>query len=85
MTELKEKGYIYNRNDIEIYKDIWKPAILDNYYYITSSGSINQTIYVEEDIADRMRLEIGNCFQTQEQAQEANEAFVKWFKSYRKH
>jgi len=85
MTELKEKGYVYDRNNIEIYKDIWKPAILDNYYYITSSGSINQTVYVEDDISDRMRFEIGNCFQTEEAAQEANEAFVKWFKSYRKH
>ena len=84
MTELKEKGYVYNRNDIEIYKDIWKPTLLDDYYYVTATGSINKTVYVEDDISDRMRLEIGNCFKTEEEAQEASEAFVKWFKAYRR-
>lgn len=84
MTELKEKGYVYDRNNIEIYKDIWKPALLDDYYYVTATGSINKTVYVEDDISDRMRLEIGNSFKTEEEAQEASEAFVKWFKAYRR-
>ena len=84
MTELKEKGYIYDRNNIEIYKDVWKPTLLNDYYYVTTSGSINKTVYVEDDISDRMRLEIGNCFKTEEEAKEASEAFIKWFKAYRR-
>ena len=84
MTELKEKGYVYDRNSIEIYKDVWIPTLLDDYYYVTATGSINKTVYVEDDISDRMRLEIGNCFKTEEEAQEVSEAFVKWFKAYRR-
>lgn len=84
MTELKEKGYVYDRNNIEVYKDIWKPTLLDDYYYVTATGSINKTVYVEDDISDRMRFEIGNCFQNEKDVEEAREAFVKWFKAYRR-
>ena len=83
MTELKEKGYVYNRNDIKIYKDIWKPENGGIYWYITSFGSVTQTIYTEDYIQDKLRMSIENCFQTKKQADEAKEAFVKWFKTYR--
>lgn len=84
MTELKEKGYVYNRNDIEIYKDIWKPNLSDTYWYITSFGAVTDTFYAGDDIHDELHISIGNCFQTKEQAEEAREAFVKWFKAYRR-
>ena len=83
MAELKEKGYIYNRNDIEIYKDIWKPKLSEFYWYITSFGVVTDTFYQGSNIEDDLHIKIGNCFQTKEQAEEAREAFVKWFKSYR--
>lgn len=85
ITELKEKGYIYNRNDIEIYKDIWKPQLNEVYWYITSFGVVTDTFYSGDDIHDEMHIGIGNCFQTKEQAEEARKAFVKWFKTYRRH
>ena len=85
MTELKEKGYVYDRNNIEIYKDIWKPKIGEIYWYVTSFGAITETLYDNNDIQDEIRMNIGNCFQTSEQAEEAREVFVKWFKIYRKH
>ena len=84
MTELKEKGYVYDRNNIEIYKDIWKPKLSETYWYITSFGVVTDTFYVGDDIHDELHINIGNCFQTKEQAEEAREAFVKWFKAYRR-
>ena len=84
MTELKEKGYIYDRNNIEIYKDIWKPEIDQPYWYVTSFGAVVQTFYTGDDIHDAMHISIGNCFQTKSKADEAKEAFVKWFKAYRR-
>lgn len=84
MTELKEKGYIYNRNDIEIYKDIWKPEINEVYWYITSFGIVTDTFRCEGDGCDNRHIELGNCFQTKEEAEEARKAFVKLFKSYRR-
>lgn len=84
MTELKEKGYVYDRNNIKIYKDIWKPKDGDIYSYITSFGEIGNRFYTNGDIQDELRISIGNCFQTKEQAEEAREAFVKWFKAYRR-
>lgn len=83
MIELKEKGYVYNRNDIEIYKDIWKPINDETYWYITSFGIVTDTYRSEGDACDNRHIELGNCFQTKEQAEEAREAFVKWFKAYR--
>jgi hypothetical protein len=83
MTELKEKGYIYDRNNINIYKDIWEPKIDEDYWYVTSFGTVTNTYRCESDRHDDMHISIGNCFQTKAQAEEAREAFVKWFKSYR--
>lgn len=85
MNELKEKGYVYDRNDIKIYKDIWKPKDNEIYSYITSFGEIDSRFYAKDNIQDKLRIDMGNCFQTKEQAEETREAFVKWFKSYRKH
>lgn len=84
IAELKEKGYVYDRNNIEIYKDIWKPKFGEIYWYVTSFGAITETLYDSNDIQDEIRMNIGNCFQTKEQAEKAREAFVKWFKSYRR-
>ena len=88
MTELKEKGYIYDRNNIEIYKEFWKPQINETYWYITSCGAITDTFYTGDDadvdVYEKQRVNIGNCFQTREEAREAQEAFFKWFKTYRR-
>lgn len=84
MNELKEKGYVYDRNNIEIYKDIWKPKSGEDYWYITSFGAVNNTFRGDDDIWDDRHVELGNCFQTKEKAEKAREAFVKWFKSYRR-
>ena len=83
MTELKEKGYVYDRNNIEIRKDIWKPKPDETYYYISSFAVVNDTYYQEGYEYDEMRMNIGNCFQTKEAAEEARKAFIKWFKAYR--
>lgn len=85
MTELKEKGYVYDRNNIEIYKDIWKPKLDEIYWYITSFGIVTDTFRSKGDACDDRHIELGNCFQTKEQAEESKEAFVKWFKAYRRH
>lgn len=84
IAELKERGYVYDRNNIEIYKDIWKPKLNETYWFVTSFGVVTNTFYIGDDIHDEMHINIGNCFQTKEQAEEAKEAFVKWFKAYRR-
>ena len=83
ITELKEKGYVYDRNNIEIYKDIWKPEFDETYWYITSFGVATDTFRCKGDTCDDRHIELGNCFQTKEQAQKAVDAFVQWFKTYR--
>lgn len=84
MTELTEKGYVYDRDNIEIHKDIWKPKPDETYYYVSSFGVVNDTYYQEGYKYDQKRMNIGNCFQTKEEAEKARKAFVKWFKTYRR-
>ncbi len=84
MTELNEKGYVYDRNNIKICKNIWKPKPEETYWYVTSFGVSNSTFYSGDDIQDEMHINIGNCFKTREECREAQEAFINWFKTYRR-
>ena len=84
MTELKDKGYVYDRNNLEIYKDIWKPKPSQVYWYINSAGIVTNTFYLKDNSHDEMQINIGNCFQNRSEAEEARKAFIKWFKAYRR-
>lgn len=49
-------------------KKMWEPKIKENYYLIVNTGRIDCYSYDNDD-ADKCLQSIGNCFQTEEQAQ----------------
>ena len=53
---------------VEEKKKWWKPELDEKYYMICSDGSIDYNNY-DFDGADRRIMGIGNCFQTEEQAE----------------
>ena len=46
----------------------WKPRIGQKYYLLDSNGSVYDSVW-SNDYIDRNRSEIGNCFQTEEEAE----------------
>ena len=50
----------------------WKPETLQNYYCVTSDGSVAKDDWRNWDL-DNGRFEIGNCFETKEEAEKAVE------------
>ena len=56
----------------EIKPTRWKPETLQNYYCVTSDGSVAKDDWRNWDL-DNGRFEIGNCFQTKEEAEKAVE------------
>ena len=59
-------------NDWEVFNLVWKPVVCDLYYYIVDNGSISACYYTEYD-NDILRVEVGNCFKTREQAEDVVE------------
>lgn len=55
----------------------WKPEIDQEYYCLGSDGSVMGDEWVNLSI-DRNRLKIGNCFQTEEEAEKAVEKLKAW-------
>ena len=55
----------------------WKPETLQNYYCVTSDGSVAKDDWRNWDL-DNGRFEIGNCFQTKEEAEKAVEKLKAW-------
>ena len=53
---------------VEEKKNWWKPELDEKYYIICGDGSIDYNNY-DNDVADEMLMAIGNCFQTEEQAE----------------
>ena len=59
--------------DWKIYKEkeknkIWKPQCGEKYYTISTRGTINFDIFVDENKTDAVRLLLGNVFETEEDA-----------------
>ena len=53
----------------EVVKLPWKPKESGTYNYVNFyNGEIVQTIYVENCISDKTRVESGNCYRTYEEA-----------------
>lgn len=50
----------------------WKPEMHQVYYYINSDGYVGVTTWTD-DYFDNGRFEIGNCFQTKEEAEKVKE------------
>lgn len=59
------------RGDLKVVKLPWKPKESGTYNYVNFyNGEIVQTIYVENCISDKTRVESGNCYRTYEEAKE---------------
>ena len=53
----------------------WKPDRNQKYYYLGNSGSVYYDTWANGSPIDNGRFEIGNCFQTEEEAEQVAEYF----------
>lgn len=67
-------------NSLETIK--WTPEIGEDYYFVSTDGMVHLAVNVEHCV-DKQRMEICNCFQTKEKAEECAKECVKFFKSYK--
>ena len=51
----------------------WKPEMNNDYYYISGDGNVYDNSWDDSLFVDNGRFEIGNCFQTEEEAKKAAE------------
>lgn len=57
----------------------WKPEIYNEiYYFINAAGMIVEDTWSDSAGVDHERFEIGNCFQTKEEAKQAVEKLKAW-------
>lgn len=59
----------------------WKPDTGQKYYYVDSDGSVDSdiwNIWNNYSAIDHGRFEIGNCFQTEEEAEKAVDKLKAW-------
>lgn len=47
----------------------WEPKYAEEYYYLSGDGSVGRETFDDEFDIDNDRFEIGNCFQTKEEAE----------------
>lgn len=66
--ESVENVYANDWEVVEEKKNWWKPELDEKYYIICGDGSIDYNNY-DFDNADKRLMAIGNCFQTEEQAE----------------
>ena len=57
----------------EIEPTRWKPEMSHDYYYISGDGHVYDDSWDDSQFVDRGRLNIGNCFETKEEAEKAVE------------
>ena len=66
--------------DFEIVRKPWKPKDGDEYYYIDVFGHAIKISYVRNDNSDCMKLRMGNCFRTREEAELNKERWLEYIK-----
>lgn len=47
----------------------WKPDKEQNYYYVSSSNLVINDVWYDSSVVDNDRFNLGNCFQTEEEAE----------------
>ena len=55
----------------------WKPELGQKYYFAASDGIVNNNLWADDSI-DNGRFEIGNCFQTKDEAERVVEKLKAW-------
>ena len=80
LDKLKENGYAFNKETMEMEKIKWRAKKYSSYYFINAIGKV---INDEEDFSkvDSDRFEIGNYFKTEEEAQEYADKFKELLKN----
>lgn len=61
--------------------DRWKPAPNKNYWHVTRAGEVRYLCWYN-DPYDKALYTIGNCFETEKEAEEAAEALKRFFSEY---
>lgn len=56
----------------------WKPEMCHDYYYISGDGHVYDNSWDGSQFVDRGRFEIGNCFESREEAEKAVERLKAW-------
>ena len=56
----------------------WKPEMSHDYYYISDDGYLYDNSWDDNNLVDRGRFEIGNCFESREEAEKAVERLKAW-------
>lgn len=76
----KSQGKIWNKEKLQWEKYRWKPKPGEQYWYVASWGEVKYRCYIDAPI-DQDLLQLGNAFQTKEQAEAALEKLKELFKS----
>lgn len=79
--EMKEEGLRWNAEEKRVEKIRWRAEDGEKYYYVFSTIEVNGTTHCNR-LADRLRVENGNCFRTKEQAEEAAERVKETLRKY---
>lgn len=56
----------------------WKPDLNQKYYYLDNDGSIYNDVWDDAFSVDDDRFDIGNCFQTKEEAERVVDKLKAW-------
>lgn len=76
----KSQGKVWNKETLQWEKYKWVPKDGERYYIIYGNGEIDHLHYQKSEFQDKY-IDLGNCFQTKEQAQEAAKKLKELFKS----
>ena len=69
-AKMKEQGLKWNAEEKRVEKIRWEAKDGEKYHYVFSTIEVNDTTHCNR-LADRLRVGNGNCFRTEEQAEEA--------------
>ena len=73
LTHLIYGDYIIKRKP-------WKPSAGDQYWYVSSNGSVDYYCWTD-DILDFLTYKLGNCYRTREEAEANCDKWVKFYES----
>lgn len=74
LEKLKEAGYTWNAEKKCLEKYIWKPKVDEVYFFIGINLKIYNSTYTNSYV-DNSLISVGNCFQTEEQAEKKAKEF----------
>lgn len=79
--KMKEQRLRWNAEEKKVEKIRWRAKDGEKYHYVFSTTEVNDTTYYNS-LANRLRVENGNCFRTEEQAEEAAKRVKETLRKY---